>query len=195
MRTAIWLPYLATAMAAFPAIAQEPEKPLAEREVSATDVAATPVTDLNLKKDEIPALLAQAQLRPYTLAGLNRCPQIAAEIGEFDALLGDDIDLPQGETRRTSPGRVAQSVVGSLIPFRGVIREVSGANKHERMLQAAIQAGIARRAFLKGVGQSRGCRYPARSATPEVFAQRAADLRGETVPPTAAASQPAQRKR
>lgn len=190
MRTATWLPFLATALVALPAIAQEPEKPLAERDVSAVDVAATPVTDLNLKKDEIPALLIEAQQRPYAVSGLNRCTQIAAEIGEFDALLGDDIDLPQGQGRRTSPGRVAQSVVGAFIPFRGVIREISGANKQERMLQAAIQAGVARRAFLKGFGQARGCRYPARSATAEVFAQRTADLNGETVPP-ASASQPA----
>jgi hypothetical protein len=32
-------------------------------------------------------------------------------------------------------------------------------------MQAAIDAGIARRAFLKGYGQARGCRYPARAVT------------------------------
>lgn len=183
MRSARWLPLLAT-VAAFPAFAQQPERPITDQEVTAADVATTPVTDLNLKKDEIPALLIAAQERPYALSGLGRCSQIAAEIGQFDAVLGDDIDLPQGEGRGPSAGRVAQSVVGAFIPFRGVIREISGANKQQRLLQAAIQAGVARRSFLKGVGQARGCRYPARSATAEVYAQRAADLRGDTVPPT-----------
>ena len=198
MPTARWFPTIATALIATAliatavgtsaAFAQEPEKPLAEKDVTATDVAATPITDLNIRKDEIPALLIAAQEQPYSLAGLGRCSQIAAAVGEFDAVLGDDIDLPQGQTRRTSAGRVAKSVVGAFIPFRGVIREISGANKQERLFQAAIQAGVARRSFLKGVGTARGCRYPARAATAEVFAQRVADLNGETRPPAAAAA-------
>ena len=65
-----------------------------------------------------------------------------------------------------SAGRVAQAAVGSFIPFRGLIREISGANEQERKIQAAVQAGVARRAYLKGVGEARGCRYPARSAGP-----------------------------
>lgn len=35
----------------------------------------------------------------------------------------------------------------------------------ERAARHPIQAGLVRRAFLKGVGEERGCRYPARSAT------------------------------
>lgn len=182
---------LSAALFAVPTLAREPEKPVTERDVSAADVATTPVTDLNLKKDEIPALLLAAQERPYTLEGLGKCTQIAAAVGELDAVLGDDIDMPQDGTRRTSAGRVAQSVVGSLIPFRGVIREISGANQQQRLMQNAIQAGIARRSFLKGVGTARGCRYPARSATIEVYNQRMASLRGDAEPPAAAASQPA----
>lgn len=188
---------LCAALVAGPALAADPdkpatpEKPVTQRDVSAVDVATTPVTDLNLKKDEIPALLLAAQERPYTLSGLSRCPQIAAAVSELNAVLGDDIDLPQDSKRRVSTGRVAQSVVGSLIPFRGVIREISGANQQERMFQAAIQAGFARRSFLKGYGTARGCRYPARSATLEVYNQRASELHGEPAPPAQAASQPA----
>jgi hypothetical protein len=71
---------------------------------------------------------------------------------------------------------MAQSVVGSLMPFRGIVREISGANDQRRKVQAAIEAGYARRAFLKGVGQERGCRYPARSATREVWDRRVAEI-------------------
>ena len=77
----------------------------------------------------------------------------------------------RGEGRdRISAGRVAKTVVSSFIPFRGLIREVSGANDHDRKVRAAIQAGIARRGFLKGVGQSKGCAWPARPATRQVVA-------------------------
>lgn len=154
----------------------KPEKPITQKEPSAMDVAATPATDLNIKKNEIPELLLAAEQRPYVLRGFDTCRQIAAEIGRFDAVLGDDIDVPQAEGKRTSPGRVAQSVVGSLIPFRGLIREISGANQQDRALQSAIIAGVARRSFLKGIGQAKGCRYPARSATLDVYNYRMAAI-------------------
>jgi len=163
----------AVAMAlAVPATAQEPQKPITEQEPDAVDVATTPMTDLNLRKGEIPPVLLAAQANPYTVENLGRCSQIAAAVGEFDAVLGDDIDLPQTDEKSVSTGRVAQWVVGSFIPFRGLIREVSGANAQQRKVQAAIEAGIARRSFLKGLGQAKGCRYPARPATPEVVSAR-----------------------
>ena len=175
---------LAFAMAVSPAMArsdpdevEKPKAPVTSKEISAVDVAATPVTDLNLRKDEIPQLLIDAQASPYSVAGLGRCAQIAAKVGEFDAVLGDDIDLPQTEGKRVSTGRVAQWVVGSFIPFRGLIREVSGANGQQLRLQAAIQAGVARRSFLKGMGEAKGCRYPARSATREIWDQKVAELK------------------
>ena len=49
-------------------------------------------------------------------------------------------------------------MVNSLIPFRGIVREVSGAAPAERRLAAAIDAGFARRGFLRGVLSARGCR-------------------------------------
>lgn len=171
MRFLAGLPVCAALLCAFPALAaqeaanaEKVEKPVTERDVSAVDVAATPVSDLNLRKDEIPPLLLAAQLRPYDTTGLNRCDRIAAAVGNLDAVLGEDVDMPATNQGGIKPGRVAQSVVGAFIPFRGVIRELSGANAQERKLQAAITAGIARRSFLKGYGQSRGCRYPARGA-------------------------------
>ncbi len=143
----------------------DPGKPVTGRPTTMKDAATTPLSDLNLKKDQIPALLLGAQQRPYELTGLRTCPQIAAAVGELDAVLGADSDLP-GEARdRLSAGRVAQAAVGAFIPFRGLIREISGANESERKMQSAIMAGLARRGFLKGYGQARGCRYPARPAT------------------------------
>lgn len=135
-----------------------------DESVSARDVAATPIQDLNLDKDEIPPLLIEAQKDPYGTTGLSTCRNYAAAIGELDAYLGADFDVIEMEKRKLSVGGVAQSVVGAFIPFRGVIREISGANKHEEQLRDAILAGMMRRAFLKGMGLKLGCAYPARPA-------------------------------
>lgn len=166
--------------AASPAFAQQqPTTPLPDREPTAIDVAKTPVTDLNLDKQEIPQVLINAQIMPYALNELGRCAQLISAVEELDALLGPDIDLPQEARDRISAGRVAKTVVGSFIPFRGLIREVSGANAHDRAVRAAIQAGIARRGFLKGIGESKRCAYPARPASREVIAAVMADREAE----------------
>lgn len=156
---------LVLALAAGPALARSQDKPITDRSVDAEDVAKTPLTDLNLSKDEIPALLIDAQLKPYDLAGLGKCRALVAEVEKFNAVLGPDLDLPQDAEARVSAGRVAKSVVGSFIPFRGILREITGANNQDRKVRAAIDAGLARRGFLKGVGATRGCAYPARPAS------------------------------
>jgi len=169
------------ALAPLPAAAQSqersgqdrngPDKPIGQRDANAVDVLTTPAGDLNLRKDAIPPLLLAAQEDPYSLGGLRRCGDISAEVRRFDAVLGDDFDVAVASDRKLRPGKVAQSVVGSFIPFRGVIRELSGASEQERRMQYAIYAGSARRSFLKGIGQQRGCPWPARSATPQVISR------------------------
>lgn len=155
---------LAIALAASPALAAQ-DKPLTNDEPNVSDVAKTPITDLNIEKREIPAILLQAQDRPYSLTGIGRCGSLRSEVAALDEVLGPDLDLPEEERARISAGRMAKTVVGSFIPFRGLIREVSGANDHDRQVRAAIQAGLARRGFLKGVGHAKGCAYPARPAS------------------------------
>ena len=143
----------------------EPEKPIMQQDVSAKDVAATPISDLNLKKAAIPQLLLEAQNDPYTLTGLGTCAKLSEAVTSLDQILGDDIDIDAINKTKLQAGRVAQSVVGAFIPFQGVIREVSGANSQDRKLRAAVLAGSARRSFLKGTGLARGCAYPARPAS------------------------------
>jgi len=160
---------LSLALVGAPALAEQ-DKPITQDEPDVTDVAKTPVTDLNIDKKEIPAILLNAQVQPYDLTGLGRCSKLIGEVTALDDVLGPDLDLPEEERDRISAGRVAKTVVGSFIPFRGLIREVSGANDHDRKVRAAIQAGLARRGFLKGVGLSRGCAWPARPATQRAIA-------------------------
>ena len=150
------------------------QKPVTDTSVTATDVAKTPLADLNLSKDPIPQLLLDAEQDPYSTAGLKKCAQYARAIGDLDAVLGVDFDIATPEQRRLTAGSVAQAVVGALIPFRGVIRELSGAAKHEAEFRQAILAGMMRRGFLKGVGFKLGCPYPARPADAKVRARFAA---------------------
>lgn len=150
------------ALAASPLSAQD--RPVTDETVTAKDVAATPASDLNLVKDEIPPVLMAAREDPYATKGLNRCAHYASAVGELDKVLGPDVDTAGEKSGKLKPGQVAQSVVGSFIPFRGMIREVSGARKQQDAMQDAIVAGMMRRAFLKGMGLKLGCAYPARPA-------------------------------
>lgn len=170
---------MVTALAATtaPALAQTTERPITNREPDIVDVAKTPMTDLNISRTEIPALLVEAEQRPYSLVNLNDCAQLVGAVEELDRILGPDLDLPQAERARFSTGRIAQWAVGTFIPFRSIIREVSGANRQQREIDAAIRAGLARRGFLKGVGIARNCPYPASPATETILAQHDAALK------------------
>jgi hypothetical protein len=155
---------IAHALLPAPAAARDRDEPAANRMPNAEDVAMTPITDLNLAKDDIPSVLLAAQAAPYASVGISSCDDIAAAIAPLDAALGPDMDVIQGDNDRVSPGAVAKSVVASFIPFRGILRELSGAAEHQRTFQAAIYAGAVRRGYLKGLGEQKGCPYPARPA-------------------------------
>lgn len=126
------------------------------------DVAETPLEDVGLSKDEIPEILLTAAEAPYASRNTQTCNAIVGEIAELDNVLGDDFDIAGKEKTGVSGKKVAKGLVGSIIPFRGLVREVSGAAGDKRKAEAAVRAGLARRAYLKGLGQGKGCRYPAR---------------------------------
>jgi hypothetical protein len=124
------------------------------------DIATQPLQDINVKTKRIPEILELARGGPYETTGLRNCAAINRNIAALTEVLGTDFDTP--EDRRPNRGRqaanVGKSVVQSLIPFRGVIREVSGAAGAQREWDAAVDAGIARRGFLRGIARSRKCR-------------------------------------
>lgn len=132
-------------------------------EPDAKEVAKTPLRDLNIDGRDIPPVLAAAERDPYAMAELTKCEGIVSEIAALDGILGADYDIAlEDDSSRISQGRIGQSVVGSIIPFRGIVREVSGAAENDRNLRAAYTAGMVRRGFLKGLGMGKGCAYPAR---------------------------------
>ena len=136
-----------------------------------TQAAVTPLNDLNLVRADIPAALLVALKAPYASPAQKTCPAITADVQGLDAALGADLDTPATASNPSlierGTGAAGNAAVGALrgaaegvIPFRGWVRKLSGAEKYSREVAAAIAAGTIRRAYLKGVGQSMGCTAP-----------------------------------
>ena len=140
--------------------------------VRVADIALQPLTELNLRHAKIAPILATARKKPYGLDAIDSCDAIASEVAALDAALGADIDTAEGKAVATrfanGAGRIARSMIMSFVPFHAVIREVSGASARQHDFDRALYAGSVRRAYLKGIGEERGCAWPARDATPEI---------------------------
>ena len=172
----LWIPLglLAVPVNAAP-VTGEKERPAGEM---MGDAVTQPLSDANLKRREVPPALLAIRDNPYALDGIRTCRQLIAEVVKLDAVLGPDLDqidiAPGARKRREGAANVAGGLISSLIPFRFLIREISGANRSDQEFRANIYAGVVRRGFLKGVGQQRRCRAPGRPFTRFESAQEAA---------------------
>ncbi|MCP5180256.1 MAG: DUF3828 domain-containing protein [Pseudomonadales bacterium] len=147
------------------------EKPVASDPVGRAITA--PLTDLNLVRQKIPAILKSARQQPYAPAAAAGCESLAAEIVSLDAALGRDLDRPRPPAKRVELSRkgaeevsdaatdAMQDLTTGWIPARGWVRRLTGAERYSREVAAAIRAGLIRRAYLKGLGQAQGCEAPA----------------------------------
>lgn len=154
------------------AAAPEADSGMMQHKDGILDAATSPLEDLNLRRIAIPDVLNRAVKNPYDLQGMDGCEQIAAEVGRLDEALGRDLDEAPPPDQRTRVQKVADGAhdaaamgarteVDHFIPFRGAIRWLSGAARHDRKVEAAIRAGNVRRGYLKGVGMRRNCAPPA----------------------------------
>lgn len=134
---------------------------------SVQGAVASPLRDVNVLRTKIPPILLEAQADPYRRPYPATCESLIAEIRPLSQALGADLDeeavdeddlLDQGRT--TALGAVA-GLAQDVIPFRGWVRQLSGAERHDKTVQSAIIAGGVRRAYLKGLGEARGCNPPA----------------------------------
>lgn len=161
---------ICAAVAAGPVLAADPGT-MQDRD-TLRDAVAAPLEDLNLKQKTIPPVLIRAVADPYDVVGLERCEPIAAEIGRLDAALGPDLDEAPPPDERSRGKKVADGAwkVGvaevrgqttHVLPFRGWIRKLTGAARHDKAVQAAIRSGGVRRGYLKGVGMRMNCAPPA----------------------------------
>lgn len=143
----------------------QPESSTAAAERKAAEIASQPVRDVGLEKQEIPPVLARAAIDPYSLEGLHSCQQLSAAVAELNGVLGKDYTTAADKVAASNTQRAGQiaeagagAVVASFIPLRGLVREVSGAAPAERKYNAALDAGFARRGYLRGIHQGRGCK-------------------------------------
>ena len=124
----------------------------------AVDAVTQPLSDLNLRKKDIPFVLIQAQEAPYNLETVTTCDALRSELARLDRVLGPDANEAQKSAGIVNKGlRTGGKVLGGLIPFRGLVRQISGAKAEEARWDAAIYAGVARRSFLKGYQRGKSC--------------------------------------
>lgn len=110
-----------------------------------------PMRDLSLLQDAPPSdVLLMAAAGPYVTDGPADCLAISRELAALDTVLGPDID--GSSAAPDASAHLAAGVIGGVfgLPFRGVVRQISGAQQREVTQQAAVLAGMVRRAFLKG---------------------------------------------
>jgi len=146
------------------------ERAIQQSQDGFSEAAMTPLEDVNLIRDEIPEPF-KAIRNPYKVDTERTCEDIAAEVTILDAELGRDWDIPppdkKGLSERAADGAstafldTVASSAGGLIPFRGVVRTVSGANSHATKVRKAYERASHRRTFLKAIGLMKACAYPA----------------------------------
>lgn len=180
MITALVFPLLATSA---PAIAQQqqPPPPTDSEKIQTTSDAnkdgmagaiSAPLRDVNIVRTKIPPVLMEAMGDPYARPPRVTCDALVRLIAPLDAALGEDFDQHPPEENedlmdrgRKAAGSAALGAMASaaqdIIPMRGWVRKLSGAERHDRLVQSAIASGAVRRAYLKGLGESRGCNPPA----------------------------------
>ncbi len=144
----------------------EATRPLTEGRLAQAAVA--PLTDLNLLKAKIPPVLQAALKTPYGRPQRPGCEAIAGEVLALDKVLGADLDTPATASNPSLVERgsaaAEDAVVGAvrkttegIVPFRGWVRQLTGAERDAKEVAAAVAAGAVRRAYLKGLGQAQGC--------------------------------------
>ncbi|MBS0295759.1 MAG: hypothetical protein JSR45_05560 [Proteobacteria bacterium] len=160
------------ALALIAGVAHAGDRGEMQKEDGFGDAVTSPLEDLNIKRKAIPAVLQRAVKDPYDIKAMKRCEPIAAEVGRLDAALGPDLDEappPDNRTRGQKLGSAAHGAAVAatrdqahhLIPFRGWVRKLTGAERHDQAVEKAIRAGAIRRGYLKGVGMHMNCAPPA----------------------------------
>ena len=143
------------APAAAPAVAQQSD--------SVGSAVTQPLRDTRIVDKKIPEILQLAASAPYSSANTRNCATIAGEVRRLDAALGRDVDAPEvPKSERSALAAVAaRTAVNTLIPGLGLVRVITGADKQQRRVEAAVYGGSVRRAYLKGIGLTKGCGVPA----------------------------------
>ena len=166
---------------ATPSFQESPVEPADDGRIRSTSEAnrdgisgaiSAPLRDVNIVRTKIPRVLLEAMDDPYQRPDPADCASLIALVTPLDNALGEDIDRnppADGEDLmdrgRKAAGQAALGAIAStaqdMIPMRGWVRKLTGAERHDRLVQSAVASGAVRRAYLKGLGEARGCNPPA----------------------------------
>ena len=130
-----------------------------------------PLRDLDLLRTRIPPVLLDALANPYLPPDPYSCAEIHAQIAPLDDALGADYDQADSKTDPSLLAKGNHALLGAMagtaqdiIPLRSWVRRLSGAQQHDKLVAAAIEAGGVRRGYLKGVGEAKNCGTTTRKA-------------------------------
>lgn len=127
--------------------------------------AATPLRDLNIAGQKTVPRLAALQ-NPYGTDTYNTCQELLEESQAIEGalILNQKKSLGTMHTGSTKAGNVGntadvatKTLATSIIPFRSVVRYVSGASRRDLEILQADQRGRERLGFLIGVGSANNC--------------------------------------
>lgn len=146
----------------------------------AVGAVQSPLEDIGLKRQPIPYKLETIMQDPYAKLTPMNCPKISSEVFALNQLLGPDMGIAPGDTpsvlgipmpswqkrgeymqkgSELTQQQAADAVRGQVdvIPYRGWVRKISGAERHAKHVEQAYEAGRLRRAYLKGLALVLGC--------------------------------------
>lgn len=120
-----------------------------------------PFRDLSIIRDKTPEVLAASANAPYATDGAMDCAVLSAEIARLDEALGPDLDVVREKSGWVGEDAIYAALRGALdLPFRGIIRRVTGAERRDRDQARAVLAGMVRRGYLKGLARADDCPPP-----------------------------------
>lgn len=134
----------------------------------AFEIVSEPFEDVGIKRDPIPPRLAALTDDPYAELAAPVCLSIKEELVALNKLLGPEkasmsLMVKEQAYRDQAAELAGKQALGamhnqvSVLPFRGVVRRLSGAEKQQRKIMQAYEAGKIRRAFLRGLGRANHC--------------------------------------
>lgn len=117
-----------------------------------------PFKDLGVIRQSVPEVLTKASAAPYAVDDPVDCTAVATEVAALDAALGPDLDAAAADKGGVAADVALDALRGALaLPFRGIVRRISGAERRDRARVAAVLAGMVRRGYLKGLVRGARC--------------------------------------
>lgn len=127
-----------------------------------------PLNDLNIVREKIPDALLAVKSQPYAAPGNVGCVALMGQVKALDEALGADFDAPTRDDKsdildkgvqeaKKAAVKDLRDTTENLLPYRNWIRKLSGADRYSKKVSAAVVAGTARRAFLRGWMAAKGC--------------------------------------